>query len=90
MTGSKREARQTLAELELDLAKRPVKRETAAVLPVAAVLERWLAHAEQFERRSPSTLREYRRLVAVELIPAIGAFKIEDLLYATSRTCIAS
>ena len=78
------------APLELDLAKRPAKRENnIAVLAVGTVLERWLEHAEQFEGRSPSTLREYRRLVAVELLPAVGAFKIEDLLYATSRTCMA-
>src|SRR5579872_5579715 len=42
---------------------------TSATLKV--LLERWLVHIESRDR-SPTTLREYRRIVAKTIIPALG------------------
>ena len=80
VAGTKRAARQAMAEMDIDLAKRPHdRRRVGSGVTVGQLLSRWLAHAETFEGRSPSTLREYRRVVAVELVPVLGSVKLYDL-----------
>ena len=80
VTGSKRSAREAMAEMEIDLSKRPADAlRLAQGMTVGQLLPRWLAHAEEFEGRSPSTMREYRRIAAVVPVPATGAVRLDQL-----------
>jgi integrase len=57
--GTKREAQRALAALVTEVSAGQVN---ASNMTVAALLERWLDHVG--EQLSPTTVREYRRLVA--------------------------
>lgn len=45
---------------------------------MAQLLEKWMAHIEG-DDRSPTTLREYRRLIDVRIVPAIGDVPILEV-----------
>ena len=63
---------------EINLSKRPKDSLRAAQgMTASQLIPRWLAHAEEFEGRSPSTTREYPRLAAVEVVPAIGQVRLD-------------
>lgn len=46
--------------------------------PFGALLDKWLEHTERLGR-SPTTLREYRRLVERTIKPALGSVKLRNL-----------
>jgi integrase len=66
--GSKRDAQRALAALVTEVSAGKV---TVSSVTLGEVLEEWLDLVE--ERLSPTTMREYRRLVAKSLGPALGA-----------------
>ncbi len=73
--GSKREAQRALATLisEVDAGKVGA----SEPLTVADLLHRWLDDVAP--HRTPATMREYRRLVEVNVSPAIGAKRVNRL-----------
>ncbi|MGH9110076.1 MAG: tyrosine-type recombinase/integrase [Acidimicrobiales bacterium] len=73
--GSKRAAERELAKLITDVDAGRYKG-TAAKL--STLVDRWIAHLEAIGR-SPSTLREYRRLAARAILPALGSVRLDRL-----------
>jgi integrase len=65
--GTKREAQRALAELIGQVSAGKV---SSAATPLSELLARWLDHVA--EQLSPTTLREYRRLVRTMLDPDLG------------------
>jgi integrase len=65
--GTKREAQRALAELISQISAGKV---SSAATPLSELLARWLDHVA--EQLSPTTLREYRRLVRTMLDPDLG------------------
>lgn len=75
--GRKREAETALAELVTGAGG---DRALTTDATVAELLERWLETIEA--DRSPTTIREYRRLVDRRIGPAIGARRVDELATA--------
>ena len=69
--GTKREAQRALAGLIAEVSAGKV---TASNVTVAELLQRWLEVVA--EQLSPTTVREYRRLVRTMLEPALGALPL--------------
>jgi integrase len=65
--GTKREAQRALAGLIGEVSAGKV---ASAATPLSELLERWLEHVE--DQLSPTTVREYRRLVRTRLDPDLG------------------
>ncbi len=69
-----------MAAMEIGLSRRPDDALRAAQgMTVGQLLARWLVHAAEFEGRSPSTMREYRRIAAVDFVPVLGSVRLEQL-----------
>jgi len=74
-TGSEREAQNELARLVADVERAKVT--TGHPGSVSDLLERWLRAIE--DERSAYTVKEYRRLVAVNIVPFIGNTRLDKL-----------
>ena len=74
LRGTKREAQRALAELVRDVSTGTVR---PTDVTVSITLDRWLEVAS--DNLSPTTLREYRRLIARRITPALGDVNIAKL-----------
>jgi integrase len=72
--GTKREAQRALAALVTEVSAGKVNSSNTTV---AALLERWLDHVG--EQLSPTTVREYRRLVAKRIGPDLGKLALRQV-----------
>lgn len=72
--GTKREAQRMLAGLINEVS---AGRVSSAATPLSELLVRWLEHVE--DQLSPTTLREYRRLVRTMLEPDLGKLPLRRL-----------
>lgn len=72
--GSKRQAEKALAALVTEVERGQHK---VAAATFGDLLDDWLEHCEM--HLSPTTMREYRRLVAVRLKPALGTVPLRKL-----------
>ena len=69
--GTKREAQRALAGLVTEVSAGKTSSSSTAL---GELLARWLDHVE--ERLSPTTIREYRRLVTTMIVPDLGKLKL--------------
>lgn len=83
--GTKREARRALAALVTEVSTGKI---SSSTMSLADLLERWLDHVS--EQLSPTTVREYRRLVKKLISPDLGKLTLRqvstqrlDTYYAT-------
>jgi len=72
--GTKRDAQRALAELVTEVSAGKVN---ASNTTVTALLERWVAHVEN--DLSPTTMREYRRLIAKRIGPDLGKHTLRQI-----------
>lgn len=74
-----REARTVLAKMHTEVQENGgTKRVTTKGLTVAKLLDRYIGHCEQ-QDKSPTTVREYRRIAEKTLVPRFGNIKVDDL-----------
>lgn len=73
--GNKRAAERELAKLIADV---DAGRHEGSAAELSTLLDRWIEHLDAIGR-SPSTLREYRRLAEKEIKPALGSTKLDKL-----------
>lgn len=73
--GTKRAAERELAKLIADFDAGRLEGTTA---DLSTLIDRWVEHLEAIGR-SPSTLREYRRLAEKEIKPALGSIRLDNL-----------
>jgi len=75
-----REARTELAKMRTEVQEDGGTKRTVAAsdYTVAKLLDRYVIHCEQ-QDRSPTTVREYRRLADKVLVPKLGTVKLADL-----------
>lgn len=75
-----REARTELAKMRAEVQEDGGSRRTMPPtgLTVAKLLDRYITHCET-QDRSPTTIREYRRIVAKILVPRLGSLQLDDL-----------
>ena len=69
--GTKREAQRALAALVTEVSTRKI---SSATMPLAELFDRWLEHVS--EQLSPTTVREYRRLVKQLISPDLGKLPV--------------
>jgi integrase len=72
--GTKRDAQRALAALVSQVSDGKVSSSTT---PVSVLLERWVEHVES--NLSPTTLREYRRLIAKRIRPDLGKLSLRQV-----------
>lgn len=73
--GTKRAAEREVAKL---IAEVDAGRHEGTGAELGTLLDRWIGHVEAIGR-SPSTLREYRRLIEREIKPALGSVRLDRL-----------
>ena len=77
--GGVREARAELAKMRAEIREDGgMKRVAPTGTTVAKLLDRYIAHCEHLDR-SPTTIREYRRIAAKVIGPRLGKVKVTDL-----------
>jgi integrase len=74
MTGSKRDAQRALAALVSEVA---AGKHASTATTLGELLARWLEHID--DQLSPTTVREYRRIVRTMLVPDLGALLLRRL-----------
>jgi integrase len=74
-----RQARAELAKMRTEVQENGgTKRVTTTSYTVAKLLDRYIGHCEQ-QDKSPTTVREYRRIAEKTLVPRFGNVKVDDL-----------
>ncbi len=73
-TGTRGQAESALSDLVVDVERRQAKSHAGSV---GDLLTRWLADIES--TRSPSTMREHRRSVERNILPAVGSVRLDRL-----------